>query len=97
MNYESSQAADGSKDNESSKVNSSDEEGENSRTSTANGHLTNMQKIRANCKPEELNKLQAKCEYLVRSCIGGLILSMTDQQFKDMEGEQKLDQGLLGQ
>uniref|UniRef100_A0A1I8N2T0 Uncharacterized protein n=1 Tax=Musca domestica TaxID=7370 RepID=A0A1I8N2T0_MUSDO len=85
MNYDSSQAADGSKDNESSKVNSSDEEGENSRTSTANGHLTNMQKIRANCKPEELNKLQAKCEYLVRSCIGGLILSMTDQQFKDME------------
>ncbi|XP_058981588.1 uncharacterized protein LOC101889550 isoform X1 [Musca domestica] len=87
MNYDSSQAADGSKDNESSKVNSSDEEGENSRTSTANGHLTNMQKIRANCKPEELNKLQAKCEYLVRSCIGGLILSMTDQQFKDMEEE----------
>ena len=54
---------------------------------TTNAQLTNMQKIRANCRAEELSKLKAKCEYLVRSCIGGLILSMTDQQFKDMEGK----------
>ncbi|XP_061387396.1 uncharacterized protein LOC133322416 [Musca vetustissima] len=84
----SSYAANPSKENDSVKLNSSDEEGDSSRaTTTANGQLTNMQKIRANCKPEELNQLQAKCEYLVRSCIGGLILSMTDQQFKDMEEE----------
>ena len=52
-----------------------------------NGSYTNnIQKYRANCKPEELSKLKAKCEYLVRSCIGGLILSMTDHAFREMEG-----------
>ncbi|XP_017086910.2 uncharacterized protein [Drosophila bipectinata] len=52
--------------------------------SGANG---NGNKARANCKPEELSKLKARCEMLLRSCIGGLLLSMSDQAFKEMEEE----------
>ncbi|KAH8266484.1 hypothetical protein KR044_003862 [Drosophila immigrans] len=44
-------------------------------------------KVRANCKPEELSKLKTRCELLLRSCIGGLLLSMSDQAFKEMEEE----------
>ena len=70
--------------------NSKSKNGENSTTGSdklQNGNTTNnFQKSKANCKPEELSKLKAKCEYLVRSCIGGLILSMTDQAFREMEG-----------
>ncbi|XP_034669775.1 uncharacterized protein LOC117902475 isoform X2 [Drosophila subobscura] len=44
-------------------------------------------KARANCKPEELSKLKTRCELLLRSCIGGLLLSMSDQAFKEMEEE----------
>ncbi|XP_068140411.1 uncharacterized protein [Drosophila tropicalis] len=44
-------------------------------------------RARANCKPEELNKLKISCEHLLRSCIGGLLLSMSDQAFKEMEEE----------
>ncbi|KRG03578.1 uncharacterized protein Dmoj_GI21701, isoform D [Drosophila mojavensis] len=44
-------------------------------------------KVRANCKPEELSKLKARCELLLRSCIGGLLLAMSDQAFKEMEEE----------
>lgn len=51
--------------------------------SGANG---NGNKARANCKPEELSKLKTRCELLLRSCIGGLLLSMSDQAFKEMEG-----------
>ncbi|KAH8249591.1 hypothetical protein KR032_010763, partial [Drosophila birchii] len=52
--------------------------------SGANG---NGNKARANCKPEELSKLKTRCELLLRSCIGGLLLSMSDQAFKEMEEE----------
>ncbi|XP_039495102.1 uncharacterized protein LOC120454115 isoform X3 [Drosophila santomea] len=52
--------------------------------SGANG---NGNKARANCKPEELSKLKNRCEMLLRSCIGGLLLSMSDQAFKEMEDE----------
>ncbi|EDW03420.1 uncharacterized protein LOC6561397 isoform X1 [Drosophila grimshawi] len=44
-------------------------------------------KVRANCKPEELSKLKARCEFLLRSCIGGLLLVMPDPAFKEMEEE----------
>ncbi|XP_039948993.1 uncharacterized protein LOC126752352 isoform X2 [Bactrocera neohumeralis] len=47
----------------------------------------NMQKTRSSCKAEELNKLKLQCEFLVRSCISGLLLTMTDQMFKEMEEE----------
>ncbi|XP_064539630.1 uncharacterized protein LOC135429294 [Drosophila montana] len=44
-------------------------------------------KVRVNCKPEELSKLKARCELLLRGCIGGLLLAMSDQAFKEMEEE----------
>ncbi|KAL9926529.1 uncharacterized protein LOC119633726 isoform X1 [Glossina fuscipes] len=54
---------------------------------TLNDEVNGMQKVRADCKVEELSELRTKCEYLVRSCIGGLILQMIDQSFKEMEDE----------
>ncbi|KAM7351523.1 uncharacterized protein ACRADG_004326 isoform 1-T1 [Cochliomyia hominivorax] len=97
----SSEDSNGSKSGQSRDNNSDDDEADddgnnaksNTNTSadesnkTSSAQSANTQKIRASCKTEELSKLKAKCEYLVRSCIGGLILSMTDQQFKDMEEE----------
>lgn len=50
----------------------------------------NMQKMRSSCKAEELIKLKLQCEFLVRSCISGLLLTMSDQMFKEMEGWFKL-------
>ncbi|KAH8412355.1 hypothetical protein KR009_001422, partial [Drosophila setifemur] len=51
------------------------------------GANENGNKARANCKPEELSRLKNRCELLLRSCIGGLLLSMSDQAFKEMEEE----------
>ncbi|XP_059221281.1 uncharacterized protein LOC106082299 isoform X2 [Stomoxys calcitrans] len=75
-----------SDDSVKTQTNTSDDD-ERSKTSGNNGQMSTMQKIRANCKAEELIKLKSKCEFLVRTCIGGLILSMSDQQFRDMEEE----------
>ncbi|CAD6998339.1 unnamed protein product [Ceratitis capitata] len=61
-------------------------------TLNATGHIIrinydngNAQKNRSSCKAEELSKLRAQCEVLLRSCISGLLLTMTDQSFKEME------------
>lgn len=54
---------------------------------TENGD--SLQKSRIDCKSEELSRLKTKCELLIRMCIGGLLLQMTDQSFKDMEGKFK--------
>ncbi|XP_067626252.1 uncharacterized protein [Eurosta solidaginis] len=55
-----------------------------SRTRNGDG---NTQKIRANCKVDELRKLKIQCELLVRSCIANLLLTMTDQSYKELEEE----------
>ncbi|KAL5279390.1 hypothetical protein ACFFRR_003786 [Megaselia abdita] len=47
----------------------------------------NMSKIKASCQSEELAKLKTKCEFLVRSCVGSLLLRMSDEKFKEMEAE----------
>ncbi|XP_016956981.1 uncharacterized protein LOC108029291 isoform X2 [Drosophila biarmipes] len=57
------------------------------KTEEGSGANGNGNKARANCKPEELSKLKNRCEMLLRSCIGGLLLSMSDQAFKEMEDE----------
>ncbi|XP_016985644.1 uncharacterized protein LOC108049095 isoform X2 [Drosophila rhopaloa] len=57
------------------------------KTEEGSGANGNGNKARANCKPEELSKLKSRCEMLLRSCIGGLLLSMSDQAFKEMEEE----------
>ncbi|XP_017475829.1 PREDICTED: uncharacterized protein LOC108366069 isoform X1 [Rhagoletis zephyria] len=56
-------------------------------TSRAKNDNGNIQKTRANCKAEELSKLKVQCELLVRTCISSLLLTMTDQTFKEMEEE----------
>lgn len=59
--------------------------GQRGEDATKTGPEQGQAKVRANCKPEELSKLKIRCEQLLRSCIGGLLLSMTDQAFKEME------------
>ncbi|XP_037929337.1 uncharacterized protein LOC119689707 [Teleopsis dalmanni] len=51
------------------------------------GNATNMHNIRASCKAEELSKLKLKCEQLVRTCITGLLITMSNVAFKEMEDE----------
>ncbi|XP_066245586.1 uncharacterized protein [Euwallacea similis] len=49
--------------------------------------LNNIRKLKANCKPEELQKIKTKCEILVRDCIAGLLVQLSDNDFKDIEDE----------
>ena len=54
---------------------------------TKQQRIIEMQRLKANCKKEELDKLRAKCQILIRDCIGGLLVSLSTQEFKEMEGE----------
>lgn len=49
--------------------------------------LSELQKLKANCKSEEFEKLKLKCEILVRDCIAGLLLQLSNDDFKAMEGK----------
>lgn len=49
--------------------------------------IADMQRMKANCKKEELDGLRAKCQVLIRDCIGGLLINLSQQEFKQMEGE----------
>lgn len=48
--------------------------------------LSELQKLKANCKSEDLEKLKTKCEILVRDCIAGLLVQLSDADFRSMEG-----------
>lgn len=48
--------------------------------------ITEFQRMKANCKPDELDQLKTKCEILVRDCIAGLLVHMSNDDFKAMEG-----------
>lgn len=48
--------------------------------------LLELQKLKANCKPEELQKIKTKCEILVRDCIAGLLIHLSDKDFREIEG-----------
>lgn len=48
--------------------------------------LSELQKLKANCKTEDLEKIKIKCEILVRDCIAGLLVQLSQQDFKEMEG-----------
>lgn len=50
-------------------------------------HLSELQKLKDNCKSEDLQKLKTKCEILVRDCIAGLLIQLSDTEFKSMEGK----------
>lgn len=48
--------------------------------------ITEFQRMKANCKPDELEQLKVKCEILVRDCIAGLLVQLSNDDFKAMEG-----------
>lgn len=48
--------------------------------------ITEFQRMKANCKPDELEQLQQKCQMLVRDCIAGLLIQLSNDDFKAMEG-----------
>ena len=49
--------------------------------------LSELLKMKANCKSDDLEKLKTKCEILVRDCIAGLLVELSNDDFKNMEGE----------
>lgn len=48
--------------------------------------LSELQRLKANCKTEDLDLLKKKCEVLIRDCIEGLLVNLSHQDFKEMEG-----------
>lgn len=51
--------------------------------------ITEFQRMKANCKPDELEQLRVKCEILIRDCIAGLLVQLSNDDFKAMEGLNK--------
>ncbi|XP_059615290.1 uncharacterized protein LOC132260912 [Phlebotomus argentipes] len=49
--------------------------------------LSELQRLKANCKSEDLDLLKKKCEVLIRDCIAGLLVNLSQQDFKEMEEE----------
>lgn len=50
--------------------------------------ITEFERKKANCKTDDLEKLQSKCQILVRDCIAGLLVQLSNEDFKTMEGGQ---------
>lgn len=48
--------------------------------------MSEIQKLKSNCNPEDLQKLKTRCEILVRDCIAGLIINLSVNDFKEIEG-----------
>lgn len=48
--------------------------------------ISELQKLKANCRSEDLDKLKLRCEILVRDCIAGLLMNLSEPDFKEMEG-----------
>lgn len=48
---------------------------------------TDMQKLKENCNAKDLELLKSKCELLIRDCIAGLHIQLSDNDFKMMEGQ----------
>lgn len=53
--------------------------------------LTEFQRLKANCKSDDLEKLKIKCEILVRDCFAGLLVHLSNDDFKSMEGTHSPD------
>lgn len=49
--------------------------------------ILELQKLKANCKPDELQKLKTRCEILVRDCIASLLIQLSINDFKEVEGQ----------
>lgn len=48
--------------------------------------ITEFERKKANCKTDDLEQLQSKCQILVRDCIAGLLVQLSNDDFKAMEG-----------
>nr|CAI5848179.1 unnamed protein product [Callosobruchus analis] len=46
-----------------------------------------QQRLKVDCKPEELQRIKTKCEIIVRDCIAGLLIRLSDKNFKEIEDE----------
>lgn len=48
--------------------------------------MAEFKKLKANCIPTDLQKLRIQCEILVRNCVGGLLMNLSTENFRSMEG-----------
>lgn len=58
---------------------------------TKQQRITEFQRMKANCKSDDLEQLKLKCEILVRDCIAGLLVQLSNEDFKKVEGNSILD------
>lgn len=49
--------------------------------------ISEMQRMKANCKTDDIDKLKYKCESLVRDCIASLLVHLSSEDFKTLEGK----------
>lgn len=49
--------------------------------------MSDAQRRKASCKNEEVQKMKSRCERLIRTCIAGALMKLSDEEFKAMEGE----------
>jgi hypothetical protein len=49
--------------------------------------IAELQRMKANCKTEDLDKLKNKCELLIRDCVAGLLVHLSMDDFRTMEGK----------
>lgn len=48
--------------------------------------ISEMQRMKANCKTDDIDTLKYKCESLVRDCIASLLVQLSSEDFKTLEG-----------
>lgn len=53
---------------------------------TKQQRITEFQRMKANCKSDDLEQIKLKCEILVRDCIAGLLVQLSNEDFKKVEG-----------
>lgn len=58
---------------------------------TKQQRITEFQRMKANCKSDDLEQLKLKCEILVRDCIAGLLVQLSNEDFKKVEGNSFVD------
>lgn len=48
--------------------------------------FSEIQRLKTSCKSEEIHKLRNRCERLMRTCIAGALVKLSNEDFKSMEG-----------
>lgn len=49
--------------------------------------FSEIQRLKSSCKSEEIHKLRGRCEQLMRMCIAGALVKLSNEEFKNMEGK----------